>query len=148
MQSAKKENLKDEWQEKMDGQYVEAVGRRKTATARIRIFEADKDEMIINGSKADEHFPTEKLRLVTRQALLGTPDREQKFFVSVHVKGGGIAGQAEAIRLGTARALVEYDEELKAILNEEDLLHRDPRSKERKKPGKKKARKSEQFSKR
>ena len=142
-----KENLKKEWQDKMDGHYYEAVGRRKTATARVRLFEADKDEIIVNGQPAREYFSTEWYDQTVRQAL-NVADLDTKFFVSVHVAGSGLHAQAEAIRHGISRCLIEFNPEIKSSLKEYDLLKRDPRMKERKKPGRKKARKSEQWSKR
>lgn len=129
-------------------QYYEGIGRRKSAVARVRITENAKDNTIlINGKKNDEFFDTEELR-VTVKAPMAATGTEKKFSVSVSVKGGGIRGQAEATQLGLSRALVKFDEDFQKILRDLDYLKRDPRRKERKKPGLKKARKSPQWSKR
>lgn len=129
-------------------QYYEGIGRRKSAVARVRIVESTKgNEIIVNGKKNDEFFDTEELR-VTVVAPMTATGTEKKFSVSVLVKGGGIRGQAEATQLGLSRALIKFDEELQKTLRDLDYLKRDPRQKERKKPGLKKARKSPQWSKR
>ncbi|MBT3356293.1 30S ribosomal protein S9 [bacterium] len=129
-------------------QYYEGIGRRKSAVARVRIVEATKgNEVIVNTKKYDEFFDTEELRVTVKAPMVAT-GTEKKFSVSVSVKGGGIRGQAEASQLGLSRALVKFDEELQRTLRDLDYLKRDPRQKERKKPGLKKARKSPQWSKR
>lgn len=127
--------------------YIEAVGRRKTSTARVRITKAGKSSMTVNEKTDGEYFPVEKLRLIVRDPLT-TSGISQKFKISVLVKGGGISSQAEAIRHGIARALVKYDLELRKDLKQAGFLKRDPRMKERRKFGLKKARKSPQWSKR
>lgn len=130
-----------------DTRYYRAVGRRKTATARVRLYEADEQQVIINNKAGDAYFPTELLYLTARSPIdLIKPD--QPFVISVKTRGGGLSAQAEAIRLGIARALLDYNEEYRDGLKKAGYLKRDPRAKERKKPGKKKARKSEQWSKR
>lgn len=127
--------------------YFEAVGRRKEATARVRITPSSKFTYIVNNQKIDEFFDLEKL---IEDALAPFKESEvgKEFDVSVKVSGGGIASQSEAIRLGISRALIKYDEKLRPELKDAGFLKRDPRVKERKKFGKKKARKSPQWSKR
>lgn len=137
-----------DFQDKMEGKYIETVGRRKTATARVRMYESDENQVIINDDKTvEDYFPTKNLkRKIT--APLEVADLEDSFFVSVHISGSGLNGQAEAIRHGIARALVEQDSSVKKPLKDQGYLKRDPRMVERKKPGRKKARKSSQWSKR
>lgn len=127
--------------------YYEAVGRRKSATARVRITPADKFTYVVNGKKLDEAFDLEALQLNV-QSPFKEVETSKEFSVSAKVMGGGIVSQAEAIRLGIARALVKFNEELRPTLKHAGFLKRDPRIKERKKFGKKKARKSPQWSKR
>lgn len=127
--------------------YIEAVGRRKTATARVRLYFADKHEITVNDKNVDDYFPTEKLADTVREPFATTPP-EETFSVSVHVNGGGVNAQAEAARHGIARALVDHDESKRSKLKKAGYLKRDPRSKERKKFGLKKARKASQWSKR
>ncbi len=127
--------------------YIEAVGRRKTSIARVRITEASKNTFSINNRDVKDFFPTEELQLIATEAITKT-EVPSKFAVSVMVKGGGVHGQAEAIRHGIGRALASYDIELRKPLKKAGFLKRDPRSKERKKFGLKAARKSPQWSKR
>lgn len=128
--------------------YHEAVGRRKTSVARVRLTEAKANSFVINGkSKLEEYFPTKELQAVATEALLKS-GLGSTFEVSVKVNGGGIASQAGAIRHGISRALIVSDEEAKKPLKKEGFLKRDSRMKERKKPGLKKARKAPQWSKR
>lgn len=128
--------------------YIEGIGRRKRAIARVRITPGGKGKFVINDEKDVEgYFPNEELQLVTRAAL-SEVKKEKSFDISVHVRGGGKRAQAEAIRLGTARALVEHDNELRDDLKKAGYLKRDARVKERKKFGLKKARKAPQWSKR
>lgn len=127
--------------------YYKAVGRRKTATARVRLYESDKAEFSVNDQPADAYFKTDVLQSTIRRPLILT-EMSSKFRVSAKVSGSGTASQADAIMLGVARALLEFDPELRIKLKTEDLLKRDPRKKERKKPGLRKARKSPQWSKR
>lgn len=133
--------------------YIETVGRRKTSSARVRISKAAKAHFIVNGIDAKEYFKTEdQRRLILDPIIKGIPaivdKSETKWGVEVHVKGGGIHSQAEAIRHGLARALVESDINLRGELKTLGYLKRDPRAKERRKFGLKKARKSPQWSKR
>ncbi len=128
--------------------YYEAVGRRKSATARVRLYPAgETPEIVVNGKDVSDYFP----RLMD-QASLSEPLRhtetENQFNVSVLVNGGGITGQAGAVRLGVARALIVADETLRPTLKKGGFLTRDPRAKERKKPGLKRARKAPQYTKR
>lgn len=127
--------------------YIEAVGRRKTATARVRITPATKSSFIINDKDIKEYFVTEELRTIAEEAIIKGEVKE-KFAVSVHVLGGGIHGQAEAVRHGISRTLVMRDEEIKNKLKKLGFLKRDSRQVERKKFGLKKARKAPTWSKR
>ena len=125
---------------------VHKIGRRKTSVARVYVQEG-KGEFNINGRELKDYFTTEVLQYKVEQpfAITGT---KGKYDVGVTVFGGGITGQAEAIRLGISRALCEIDAEHRGQLKPEGLLTRDPRMVERKKYGQKKARKKFQFSKR
>lgn len=122
------------------------IGRRKTSVARI-YMKAGKGEIIINDKPLLEYFPSEILRIIVAQPL-ETLNQNGNYDISINVKGGGTTGQAEAIRLAISRALVENDAESKPALKKEGFLTRDPRMVERKKPGRKKARRRFQFSKR
>jgi small subunit ribosomal protein S9 len=126
-------------------QYL-ATGRRKTSVARI-FLRPGSGEIKVNGRSFESYFPTESLRVPVRQPLLATETAE-KFDVLILATGGGVAGQAGAARLGIARALVEFNSELRQRLKKLGLLTRDPRQHERKKYGQKGARKRFQFSKR
>ncbi len=126
-------------------QYIETIGRRKTATARVRISDATKASYVINDKELAAYFPTEELQKIVTDPFKLTG---KAYAVSVHVKGSGIHSQAEAVRHGLSRALVVEDEADKTTLKQEGFLKRDPRSKERRKFGLKKARKSPQWSKR
>ena len=134
-------------EKKTDKRYIEAVGRRKTSTARVRITPGAKSGMTINGKAVADHFKTKELT-----GILEDPTTKAKiettFDITVHVMGGGIHSQAEAIRHGISRALVAFDKELRTTLKKEGFLKRDPRMKERRKFGLKKARKAPQWSKR
>ena len=122
------------------------TGRRKTSTARV-FLRPGSGAVTINDKKFEQFFPTEALRTQIRQPLLLT-ETADKFDILATVVGGGVAGQAGAIRLGIARALCEYNAELRGRLKKEGLLTRDSRAKERKKYGMAGARKRFQFSKR
>lgn len=132
--------------EKNDGRYTEAVGRRKTASARVRITPASKNSFKVNGRDLASYFPTAELRKIVEEATAKL--KEGTFEITIHVKGGGIHSQAEAVRHGIARTLVKYDDSTKTKMKTAGFLKRDPRSKERRKFGLKKARKSPQWSKR
>ncbi len=122
------------------------TGRRRRAVARV-ILKLGKGEITVNKRAFEDYFPTEATRAIVRQPLLAT-ETADKFDVHVLTDGGGLKGQAGAIRLGIARALSEYNSELRPRLKELGFLTRDPRSHERKKYGQKGARKRFQFSKR
>jgi small subunit ribosomal protein S9 len=130
---------------KKETTYIETVGRRKTATARVRITIAAKQSIVINGTPLDSYFKTKELQNTIEDAL---GKAKELFTVEARVIGGGITGQAEAVRHGIARALVAHNEELRKKLKRAGYLKRDPRVKERRKFGLKKARKSPQWSKR
>ena len=123
-----------------------ALGRRKKAIARIYLTEG-KGEFTINNRDWKEYFSTSILQYVVQQPFILT-NTESKYDLKVNLDGGGISGQAEALRLAIARALIKIDPEYRPILKLNGLLKRDPRMVERKKPGQKKARKKFQFSKR
>jgi len=125
---------------------INALGRRKKAIARVYLKEGS-GQITVNKRDYKTYFPTGTLQYVVRQAFEVT-DLMDKFDVVANLDGGGINGQAEALRLGIARALVKLDEENRAKLKTKSLMTRDPRMVERKKPGQPKARKKFQFSKR
>ena len=122
------------------------TGRRKQSVARVRLVPGE-GKIIINDREIDDYFGLETLKLIVRQPLILT-DTLSKFNVLVNVVGGGFTGQAGAIRHGISRALLEADETLRPMLKKAGFLTRDPRMKERKKYGLKKARRAPQFSKR
>jgi small subunit ribosomal protein S9 len=126
-------------------QYL-GTGRRKRAVARV-FLRPGKGQIMVNHRPFEEYFPTEATRAVARQALLAT-ETADKFDVLILAAGGGVHGQAGAVRLGIARALVEFNSELRPKLKDLGFLTRDQRSHERKKYGQKGARKRFQFSKR
>ena len=125
---------------------IHKIGRRKTAVARIYLSEG-KGNITINDREFENYFTTDTLKYKVLQPLTLT-DNKESFDIKVKVFGGGVTGQAEAIRLAISRALVELDQENKSVLKPEGLMTRDPRMVERKKFGQKKARKKFQFSKR
>jgi len=127
--------------------YIEAVGRRKTSTARVRISEASKNSFIINEKDSKEYFKTEDQRRLIQDPIIKGKSGS-KWSVEVKVSGGGIHSQAEAVRHGLSRALVLSDLELRGKLKTLGYLKRDPRAKERRKFGLKKARKAPKWSKR
>ena len=122
------------------------TGRRKSATARVRI-KPGSGKITVNHRNVETYFPIDEHRMIINEPFQ-TTENSEKFDVRVNVQGGGIAGQAEAIRLGIARALLLHDAELRPALKAEGLLTRDSRVRERKKPGQPGARKNFQFSKR
>jgi len=125
---------------------IQTVGRRKSAVARV-ILRPGSGEWDINGRSPGEYFPLLRYRATIDEPLKVT-DTEGMFDIQVRTQGGGLTGQADAVQLGVARALVEWDGELKEELRTHELLTRDAREVERKKPGQPKARKKFQFSKR
>ena len=123
-----------------------ATGRRKTSIARVCIEEGAK-EILVNGRSLEDFFPRETYRVIVRQPLEAVKLTD-RFGARAKTTGGGLSGQAEAIRLGIARALLQFDENLRSQLRKSGFLTRDPRKKERKKFGHKKARRSFQYTKR
>ena len=132
---------------KQTTRYFEAVGRRKTSVARVRIEEASKASLSVNDKDLASYFPTDELRGVAGSPIQ-TANLPTKFKISVKVKGGGIASQAGAMRHGLARSLTVYNANLRKALKSAGFLKRDPRMKERRKFGLRKARKAKQWSKR
>jgi len=127
--------------------YYRGIGRRKTATAEVRLYKTGKKTITVNDEKMKEYFPRLELQEII-EAPLEKLDLKDEFRISVLVRGSGYHSQAEAVQLGIARALVDYDKELKSALKEDNYLSRDPRMKERKKYGRRKARRSPQWRKR
>ncbi|MEY2672104.1 MAG: hypothetical protein RL687_521 [Candidatus Parcubacteria bacterium] len=134
-------------EKKSTKEYIRAIGRRKTATAVVRLYKAAKTSYSINGKELDVYFPTAELKKIVTGAF-ETAASTEKFEMVATTKGGGSHAQAEAVRHGISRALVETDPELRVVLKKAKMLKRDPRVVERKKFGLKKARKSPQWSKR
>ena len=126
--------------------YYYGTGRRKHSVARVRIYEGT-GKVTINGRDIDDYFGLETLKLIVRQPF-GVTDTNDKFDIVFTVAGGGVTGQAGAIRHGLSRALLQFNPELRPALKKEGFLTRDPRMKERKKYGLKAARRAPQFSKR
>ena len=126
--------------------YFYGTGRRKNSVARVRVYSGT-GKIIINDRDIDDYFGLETLKLIVRQPLV-VAGVEVKFDIVVRVSGGGVSGQAGAIRHGLSRALLVYDENLRPELKKAGFLTRDPRMKERKKYGLKAARRAPQFSKR
>ena len=126
--------------------YFYGTGRRKSSVARVRVY-AGSGNVTINGRNIDDYFGLETLKLIVRQPLVLTENAD-KFDIVCTVAGGGVTGQAGAIRHGLSRALLQYDAELRPALKKAGFLTRDPRMKERKKYGLKAARRAPQFSKR
>jgi len=127
--------------------YTTAVGRRKTATARVKVTPAAKSSVTVNGKPADEYFNTKERDSISKDAL-GIEEVTGTYEVVARVSGGGISAQAEAVRHAISRALTKADLGLRAPLKAAGFLKRDPRAVERKKPGLRKARKRPQWSKR
>ena len=126
---------------------VIGIGKRKSSVARVSLFSPGKGNIEINGIHVDKYVPRESLATVIKQPL-SVLDKNKSFDISVNVNGGGLSGQAGAIRLGIARALVLLDSDNRPVLKSNGLLTRDSRKVERKKPGQPGARKKFQFSKR
>lgn len=131
----------------MAAQYYEGIGRRKAATARVRLYPGGTGNLIINDKDGSDYLPRpgDVDILLEPLTVLG---QAKSYDVTVHVNGGGISGQRDAILLGVARALVTIDPEVKSQLREHDYMTRDARIKERKKPGLKRARKAPTYTKR
>ncbi len=132
---------------KFKGKYTSAVGRRKTSTAQVRLYKNGQGVIIVNDKQAEKYFDTSALLSIIEQPLKLT-GLQKDFNISIIATGGGKNGQAVAASHGIARVLIKLDENLKATLKTKDLLTRDARRKERKKPGLKKARRAPQWSKR
>ena len=131
----------------MSAQYYEGIGRRKSATARVRLFPGGTGKFTVNDKSLEEYMP----RIGDMEILLqpfAAVGQELSYDVSVHVNGGGVTGQRDAIKLGIARALLKIDPDMRSALKSRGLLTRDARVKERKKPGLKRARKAPTFTKR
>jgi len=145
--AVEKENTKKEGASKEE-RYFYAVGRRKTSVAKIKLFPSKEEQssIEINEKKLEAYFPVERLWEIAKAPLELMGD--SKFRVSVKASGGGLSAQADAVRLGIARALVVLDETLKKTFKDKGYLTRDPREVERKKPGLKKARRAPQWAKR
>ena len=131
----------------MSSQYYEGIGRRKRSSARVRLISGGTGNIVVNGKPAGDYFPrlgdVEILQEPLRHASL-----EADFDVSVKVMGGGVTGQRDAVKMGLARAIVKFDEELRSAMRKGGFLTRDAREKERKKPGLKRARKAPTYTKR
>jgi small subunit ribosomal protein S9 len=131
----------------MTSQYYEGIGRRKSSTARVRVMSGS-GTIMINGKSLEEYFP----RTGDAQAIVepfgSSGESQSQYDVSVIVKGGGVTGQRDAVQLGMARALIKSNPDLRPALRKSGLLTRDPRIKERKKPGLKRARKAPTYTKR
>ncbi len=127
--------------------HIVRVGRRKTAVARVRLYKKGAGNFYVNFKPLEQYFPTKKLQSIVKDPLQ-TTNSDGIYDISVKVSGGGKKGQAEAVRLGIARALVTIDEQLRPALKHAGFLTRDSREKERKKYGLKGRRKAPQFSKR
>jgi small subunit ribosomal protein S9 len=132
---------------KKEGEYSETIGRRKSAVARVRVYTQGKKEFLINDKKMEEYFPTFELRELCSSALKKMKCLD-KFRITVKVSGGGINAQAEAIRHGISRALFIFNPDFKKRLRRVGFLTRDPRKRERKKFGLKRARRAPQWKKR
>ncbi len=130
-----------------ENRYIEGVGRRKSATARVRIYPGGQGSFTVNGRTIEQYFDRMGDADGASKPMVLTGTRSS-FDVTVQVKGGGVSGQAGAVSLGLARALIKHDPEMRTTLKRAGLLMRDPRVKERKKPGLKRARKAPTYTKR
>lgn len=131
----------------MATQYYEGIGRRKRASARVRLYAGGDGKFIVNEKDAADYFPRSGDIDIVWEPLRQV-DMEKTFDVSVKVSGGGITGQRDAVRMGMARAILAYDAELRPAMRKGGFLTRDAREKERKKPGLKRARKAPTYTKR
>ena len=138
-------HTKDKNQKKLryNMDYISTVGRRKTSVARL-YMKPGKGSFTVNGKDLDKYFSSELLRLIVEQPLM-LVDALKSFDFKVNIHGGGMKGQAEAVRLAVARALVKNDDEIRSVLKKEGFLTRDPRMVERKKYGRRKARRAFQW---
>lgn len=131
----------------MATQFITAVGRRKTATASVRMSVAPKSSVVVNGKSVEDYFKTAVRAKIAEEAF-GVAESAEHYAVVAHVQGGGVAAQADALRHAIARAIIKAEPNTRAKLKTAKFLMRDPRAKERKKPGLVKARKRKQWSKR
>jgi small subunit ribosomal protein S9 len=131
----------------MAEQYYEGVGRRKTSTARVRLYVGGTGSIVVNDKPAEAYFTRERDAKQMREPLSAT-GAEGRYNITIKVSGGGITGQADAVRMGMARALSKVDPSFHEVLRHGGMLTRDARAKERKKPGLKRARKAPQYTKR
>jgi small subunit ribosomal protein S9 len=131
----------------MASQYYEGIGRRKESSARVRLFPGGTGRLVINDREGTEYLSRAGDYEIVMQPLT-VIGQERSYDITVHVNGGGVSGQRDAIQLGLARALLKLDPELKSQLRGAELLTRDARVKERKKPGLKRARKAPTYTKR
>ncbi len=127
--------------------FITAVGRRKTAIASVRMAKAAKSSLTVNGKTAKDYFKTD-LRAHIAEEAFAKAESAEHYAVTAHVSGGGIAAQADAVRHAISRAIIKAEPNTRKVLKAATFLKRDPRAKERKKPGLKKARKAPQWSKR
>ncbi|MDP2651548.1 MAG: 30S ribosomal protein S9 [bacterium] len=127
--------------------FITAVGRRKTAIASVRLTKAAKSSVMVNGKTTKEYFKTD-LRAKVAEEALATAESAENYAVIAHVEGGGVAAQADALRHAISRAITKAEPNTRKVLKAAKFLKRDPRAKERKKPGLVKARKRKQWSKR
>ena len=130
-----------------DQQYYEGIGRRKASTARVRLHLGGTGSIVVNDKPGEEYFTREHDFKQLRQVMVVT-GTEGRYNITAHVQGGGITGQAAAVRMGLARALFKMDPNFREALRRGGFLTRDAREKERKKPGLKRARKAPQYTKR
>ena len=128
-------------------QFTHSIGRRKTARAAVRMHKADKNTLVVNGKSPKDYFKTDERARTALEAFVAA-DAAHNYAVAVHVEGGGISAQADAVRHAIARAISAVEPDRRKVLKAAQLLTRDPRAKERNKPGLKKARKAPQWSKR
>ena len=142
-----KEKTKPKAKAKKIEKYYQSVGRRKTSTSIVRLYENKEGGVVVNGKKMEEYFPEFSLQKKVKEPLEEL-NLAGKFSVSAKVLGGGVKSQAEAVRHGIARSLVLFDEKLRKQLKSTGYLTRDPRMRERKKPGLKRARRAPQWRKR
>lgn len=127
--------------------HIHAVGRRKTAVANVRMTTAAKSSLMVNGKTPKDYFKTNERVQIALEAL-ATAQSAENYAVTAHVEGGGISAQADAVRHAISRAITKAEPKTRKVLKAAHFLKRDPRAKERKKPGLKKARKAPQWSKR
>jgi small subunit ribosomal protein S9 len=131
----------------MSAQYYEGIGRRKNASARVRLFPGGTGKFVVNERPVEQYLPRPNDMEILMEPLI-TVGQASSYDISVHVDGGGVSGQRDAIKLGIARALLKIDPDMRGVLKSRGLLTRDARVKERKKPGLKRARKAPTFTKR